>query len=335
MPPMRWLRHTPPKTLIFWGLIVLSAVSLALPAGWSDGLKSLTQLLVPPQDWLHRTARRTADGLHEWAQSAGGEDARAQSAAAATDLDHAAMENQILALTGQLEEIRRENSSLRGLRERYLPPGVRLVSAHVVARDVAAWRDTLLLSRGANQAVQRSDPVTTRLFVGTGTRDGVAIGHLVVAREILIGQVEQVSPYSSRVQLFSDIGVRTPVRIGRVAAGRTQWVDYPCTLLGRGRGEMVIADVPLRYIDDEAASGDESSGGTRSRGSASPDRMRPGDLVVSPPRPPELPTPMAIGRIESFEHDARKRLVATVHVKGLIAEEDIREVFVVASGERE
>lgn len=308
---MRWLRHMPRKRIALWVLMAGSAVSLALPARFSDGLKSLTQLLVPAQDGLHSAARRAAGSLHGWSTAS-------DSSPALSDVARQTMENQLLALTGQLEEIRRENSALRGLRERYLPPGIRLVTGHVAARDAGPWRDTLLLSRGSNQSVQRGDAVTSRLFVGTGENEGISIGHLVVAREVLIGQVDQVNPFSCRVQLFSDIGARTPVRIGRVADGRVQWVDYSCVLLGQGRGEMLIRDVPLKHIAEES--------------SGSAGAMRVGDRVVCPARPPDLPTPMAIGRIAAFEHDPRKRLVATVRVEPLVSPAEVNDVFIIASG---
>jgi len=307
-------------TSAYWILMGLSVVTLCLPHGWADGLKHLMQLLTPSQDVVYRSARTASLRLRDW--SAAGAAAESGDDPARSE---AALQNQVVALSGLMDQVRRENSLLRGLREKFIPPGVVLVPARVVARDIGGWRDSLLLSRGASQQVRRQDAVASRLFVSGGETIGVAVGHLVLAREFLLGRIEQAGPFTSRLQLFSDVGIRTEVRVGRVAGGRFSAVDYPCTLLGLGNGEMRIEDVPLRFIVDE-------SQGARSDGAG----MRVGDLVATPPNGfAGLPTPMVIGRVRGFEHDPRRRLVATVQVESMATPDDLDDVFIVATGSRD
>jgi hypothetical protein len=325
---MRRMSLVPPrsrKSAVFAALMGASAASLLLPRSWTDGPKHLMQVLVPPQDLLFQTSRAAARMLCSDAavHGAGASAATADDAERRSRRDALALENQVIALSGQLDTVRRENSLLRGLREKYIPPGVLLVPAQVVARDIGGWRDSLLLSRGASQRIERGDAAASRLFLTGGEADGVAVGHLVLAREVLLGRVDEVGPFTSRLRLFSDVGLRTEVRVGRRVESRFVVVDYPCTLLGRGAGEMIIEDVPLRHV----AEGPHAAAGG--------DGMRVGDWVISPPGAPGLPTPMTLGRVAGFKSDPRKRLVATVHVEGLLSPDDVGDVFVVATGRRE
>ncbi|MEE8169599.1 MAG: hypothetical protein V3T70_03545, partial [Phycisphaerae bacterium] len=182
------------KLRAFWALMGLSCVTLLAPAAWTDGLKHLMQLLVPFQAPLHQAAGAATQRLREASrQAAGDPDA---------DIGRTqAMQNQIVALTGQLRTMREENRQLRGLRERFVPPGVPLAPAHVVSRDIRGWRDSLLLSRGATSRVRPRDAVASRLFLNRGEADGVSVGHLVLAREVLLGRIEQVGPFTSRLRL--------------------------------------------------------------------------------------------------------------------------------------
>jgi len=308
---MRWLTHQPWKIKAYWAVMLVSGASvLWIPPAWTDGVKNFTQLLVPIQSPAYSGARSTAMRLAEWSASV-------QSGASSPADERIALQNQVAALCDQLEQVRTENSRLRGLRELYVPPAVRIVPARVVARDVSSWRDSLLLSRGRRSGVDRSDPVTSRLFVNRGGFEGVGLQHRVLAGEFLIGEVDQAGPLMARVRLYSDLGVRTEVRIGRNVDGRFKTVDYPCTLLGRGHGEMVIENVPLRFIARDGAA------------DVGAQAIRTGDLVVSVAAPPNLPTAMVIGRVASFEDDPRKRLVAAVHVEPGVPADQIGDVFII------
>ena len=309
-------RHRKATLLVV--LVLVAGGSLAAPSRFSDPLKHVAQLLVPFQQPLYHRAWATSAGLQAFLGGA----PVAEAVAARRD---AAMENMAVSLTHQLERLRDENSRLRGLRERYVPPGIRLVSAAVVTRGISAARDTLLLSRGAGldaqPALRTGDAVASRLFLNTGTETGTAVGHLVVAREFLLGEIDQVSPFVSRVRLFSDPGARTLVRIGRVVEGRGGArfvaVDYPCTVVGRGRGDMVIEHVPRKLV----ASPD---------GRAGDNQIALGDLVCSASGAAPLTRAMTMGYVESVENEPRQPLVVTIHVRPALRADEIDEVLVLA-----
>jgi cell shape-determining protein MreC len=299
------------KTSVFAGLMLLSAAAVAAPSGWTDWLKGVTQLLVPAQAVLHAAGAKAVRSLSRADRSPGAGGATAPT----TQL--AALERELLFQSGLVERLRRENAALRGLRDEYIAPSVRLIPARVVARDMVAARDSALLARGATRGVRWHDWVVSRSFIDAGGHEGVERGFPVLAREALVGRVEFVHPYMSRVALLSDVDARTAVRVGRAIDGGFQMVDYPATLRGRGRGRMVIEDVPQRYIADAAHASDA-------------DRIREGDLVVTAPDAPGLAAPLVIGRVTAITDDPRKRLVYTVEVEPAVRGEDLLDVYVVA-----
>ncbi|HKQ50070.1 MAG TPA: rod shape-determining protein MreC [Phycisphaerae bacterium] len=304
---MAWNRFQPTRGGVFTLLLALSAIALFLPPAWTDSLKHVAQLLVPASD-LARSAGDVA--LQPLRSTASGMDAAGDTEALIREL---ASER---ALTAQLRE---ENDRLRALRDQQLPPAIPLLDAKIIARDVALWRDAMLVARGSTRGVRRHDWVASRLFVNRGRASGVDEGQAVLARQCLLGVVEQVSPYMSRVQLLSDIdSPRVEVRVARVNKGRVQLFDYACSLRGAGRGRMTIENVEAQYVQPEAA---EPEG--------KPMRISVGDLVLTAPGQLGLPLPLTIGRIAAIEENPSKRLVYHLSVEPLVDMGELRDVFIV------
>jgi cell shape-determining protein MreC len=314
---MLWPRIKFTRRGVFAILMLLSAASLfILPKEWSDPLKHVGQPLI----WIETA-------LYGVSYEAG---------ACLSDLDgsrdHDRIESQALLheLASQIavaDELRGQNARLRGLREEWaLPPTMPLLPARVVARDIVEWRDSLLVDRGSVRGVRRKDWAASRFFVDQGRVQGVAEGQAVLARECLLGRVEQVSPYMSRIQLFSDVdSPRIEVRIGGRRAEEAEsgeaveFVDYPCSLRGLGHGRMMIEDVPYNYVGESA----ETSSAPERR------RIRAGDLVFSAPGQLGLPSPLVIGKIAELQEDPKKRLVYGLLVEPVVAVDQLRDVFVV------
>ncbi len=313
MPRMSRFAARPSKPAIFFVLMVFSAVNLLLPTRWSDSLKHLTQLLVPVQELFYRPAvltRRAAAQFLESNDGPGGSGGP----------NRRALENVIVFQQGLLEQVRRENAELRGLRGRTVARDARLIPARVVARDPAAQRGALVIGRGASGGVTPGDGVVSRVFIDHGADEGIEVGFAVLARESLLGRVEQVSPYVSRVRLLTDPDSRLRVQVGRIMGERFSAVPYPCTMRGVGGGRMRIADVPEKYL----APGDA---GTAARD----DQIRPGDLVATAADEPGLPAPLAVGRVVDIVREPPKRLVASIEVVPLVDANAQSDVFVVAS----
>jgi hypothetical protein len=304
-----------------------SLVMIFIPPRFTEGLKGLAQLFAPFQSPVYRTAQAAAAGMRNWVRSS-------DVTFAVDPVQIAALERQLVRVTEDNQFLRRENSAIRGLRD-YIPPGVTIMPARVIAQDITARRDALLLSRGAGlpgdnkPSVQPYDSVASRhLKINMGDVHGTQVDHLVIAREFLLGYIDQVAPWTSRVRLFSDPGSIWEVRIGRIAGTggpndpvRYAEIDYPCSLYGDGGGRMLIKDVPVRYVDLKSDN--------------LPGTMRIGDVVISPSARREMATPLVIGRITGFEEDLQKRLVVTVHVESPVPPDEIRDVFIIASSPRQ
>jgi cell shape-determining protein MreC len=225
---------------------------------------------------------------------------------------------ELAALAAALEQARAENDRLRALRADSIPPPVPVLPAKVVARDVAAWRDSALVARGSLRGISAGDWVTGRFFLNQGKAAGVAEGQAVLAEQGLLGRIEQVSPYMARVQLFSDVdSPRIEVRIGSRDGRSFKFVDYPCSLRGAGRGLMLIEGVDYRFVQGA----EQPSDGPR--------RIRAGDLVFSAAGQLGLPSPMVVGRVRELAEDPMKRLVYTVTVEPIVRFGDLRDVYVI------
>lgn len=294
----------------------LAALSLWLPRGWSDNLKHVMQLITPGQAVVSRGVAQGAARLNERAT-------RDPDAALRQEVE--SLRNALVSQRALVEQIGAENRRLKALRDGQVPLPVPLLPAKVTGRDILAWRDVALVDRGSVKSVSLRDWVATRLFVDQGRTAGVEPGAAVSTREVdlgreyLLGRVEEVSPYVSRVQLFSDVDSNPiEVRVGGIAAGNDT-TPYACSLRGLGNGRMVIKDVPERYVQTEGSTAPLE--GER--------RMRVGDYVFSAPGQLGLPVPMLIGRVSEIQVNPKQRLVLDVMVEPLIDRDAIREVMIV------
>jgi cell shape-determining protein MreC len=283
-------------------LMVTSALALMAPPGWTDPLKHVAQLLVPAQD----LARSAAIGAAEAASTVTGTEAAIRQHLSAV----------ISAERAANEQLRAQIASLRGVRQHYLSDHVPLLDARVVAMDIAAWRDAALVARGSTRGVSRSDWVASRCWINRGQTDDMEPGQPVLSEESLLGRVEQVSPFMSRVQLLTDPDCpRMEVRIAS-AEHHGQLVDYACSLRGHGGRRMIIENVAAGYVALDAEPTDVP-------------RIRQGDYVVSAPGVLGIPSPMAVGRIAELTDDPRRRLVYDLIVEPIVDIDALREVFII------
>lgn len=298
------------RNAIFAALLGASFLALFLPTWLTNPLKHIVQFLVPAQDLSRTGAVYAARAVRE---TGGGPLETGSEGALEREL--AATQALVLQLEGELQR-------LRALRESQLPPAIPLLDAKVVGHDVAGWRESALVSRGSLRGVSWRDWVASRFFVNRGAASEVESGQAVLARETLVGRVEQVSPYMSRVQLLSDIdSPRIEVRIASVSGERATLIDYACSLRGMGRGRMAIENVESKLI--------QTSEGDEAEGAGARQKIRVGDLVYSAPGQLGLPVPMAVGKIVDVTENPTKRLVSTLVVEPLVTIVDVRDVFII------
>ena len=308
---MRWPSYRPSKRAVFGLLMLTSGLSLSVvPKEWSDRVKDVGQPMVWLEDWLYRGAHAAAAGV-----------SNVDSPGATEQVERQALLNLLGSQILLSDQLRDENARLRAIRENELPGDVPLLlPAKVVARDIVEWRDSVLIERGSYRGVRRKDWVASRFFVDHGRVQGVEEGQAVLAQECLLGRVEQVSLYMAAVQLLSDLeSPPIEVRVGSLRKTEFEFVDYPCSLRGLGRGRMVIEDVPYKYV---YGAPDPEQGDFRRR-------LQVGDLVFSAPGQLGLPRPLVIGKVVELKEDLKKRLVVSLIVEPVVTMDQVRDVFVV------
>lgn len=304
---MSLARYRPSRRAVFFLMLLFSVVTLLLPPAWTDPAKHVVQFLVPAQ---HLTRAATLTAVDSAAKSAGQDEGTPE-----LDL----LTRELAAQKSLALELQEEIDRLRALRAHQLPPAIPLLDAKVVARDVVDARDSMLVARGTSRSVNARDWVASYFFVDRGAASAIEQGQAVLSTECLLGRVEQVSPYMSRVQLFTDVdSPRVEVRIAAQTGGSVEFIDYVCSLRGIGRGRMAIENVESRYVQPSPPEEE-----TAPRG------IRVGDMVFSAPGQLGLPSPMAVGKIVELKENPQKRLVYDLIVEPLVSAEQLRDVFIV------
>jgi cell shape-determining protein MreC len=296
-------------------LMIASAGLILVPRDTLVPLRNVLRLLALPQ----LIATQAAGGLAEPLRNLGTPAISGEQHAALLK-EKEALENENISLRLKLAELEARIDELAMVRQRGFPTDAALVPAKVVALDALASRGSLLLDKGSSHNVRSGDWVTSRLFVDAGTSDGARPGAGVLARESLIGWVEESEYFTSRVVLLSDRSTNRPtsVHITRHDPARNTWQvvtvgSKPAlfSLYGAGRGLMKIVEIDARAVDQGL--------------------IRAGDLVTSDPRDPRLPVAMVIGRISRLERvrtDKKKPLYYVAEVEHRYDPRLLSEVYI-------
>jgi cell shape-determining protein MreC len=317
--------HLPSGNGIFAILMIGAAILMLLPSRWTAPLRTVRQVLVPFQDGLYSLTSGSPrpPGSRNDRPTVPAE----QYEKVVRELE--AMRNEAVSLQLMLHEIEAEQGTVEMYLKKFFDRSAvrqgKLVPARVIACDPLSWRDAALLGTGRRSGVQMQAWVASRSFLDTGSKDGVEEGMVVMAREYLIGQIKEVTPFSSAVVLLSDVESRAEAWIGRIEGttfrvvavpeqlrGGARWAEPGHEkiffLHGRGRGEMVVRGVIEDYIKLQA--------------------IAVGDLVVSPGSGHSLPVAMVIGRIEAIEDDPSQRQLRQLVVRCPIDTSALRWVYV-------
>ncbi len=317
--------HWPNRNGLFAILMIISAVLMFVPSRYTGSVKTVRQILVPFQDGLHSLTSGSS-------KPATNKDTRATVPAEQYNKivgDLEAARNELVSLQLQLREIESEQPTLGMYLRKFIDRSTiregRLVPARVIAGEPTGLRDSFLLGGGRRRGIKIESWVASRRMIDAGTKDGVQTGMSVLAREYLIGKIEDVTPFSSRVALLSDVDAQAETWIGRVMATRFNVLSSPDAvrsgqvwaqpgqeavffLTGRGKGDMLVKGVHEDYIRLNA--------------------LQVGDLVVSPGTGPDLPVAMLIGRVEKIEDDPSQRQLRQLIVRCPIDLRSLRWVYV-------
>lgn len=290
----------PSKRNLFLLLMGISALMLAMPTQYIHRPASeMAQVLALPQWAVHRAVLSATRPLKDLAreQITAEQQARLEETAKA-------LENENVVLRQQVESLKQTVDELTLLRQNGLPGDGMIIQAEVIAGDAAPHQDSFLVGKGRSRGVKYKDWVASRLFVRAGVQDSVRDEAAVLARQCLIGWVEQAATFTSRVVLLSDPianrGVLTHIAHYDRETGQPRQVLLdgqlaPFVLRGAGDGKMIIRDIKDDFIKAGV--------------------IAKGDLVLSDPHDPKLAQSLVIGEIEELRHNKDQPLLydAIVH----------------------
>lgn len=305
----------PSKPTIFAMLMLAAVVVSLLPRDFFGSARDLTQLVALPGAAVTQAANRVSDS----AKALSAEPVPAQKFQETLQAKQAT-ENENIALRQQIMQLQNTVAGLQQLRSRsQFPSDGRLIPARVVGWDAVPGRDSLMLLKGRSD-IRDGSWVASRFPVRAGSEDGVRDELRVLARETLIGWIEQSAPFTSRVVLLSDRYTNRVWRVHIAAVGRkdreTEFVapapgqdpaDF--ALEGIGNGQMRILDINASYIKQGL--------------------IQVGDVITTDGHDPKLPLAMVIGDIVELQPVKKQPLLYHAIVKHRCDPKDMSEVFIV------
>ncbi len=272
-------------------------MAFALPRVFTSRANSLLQVLVPFQDGV----TRLADGL--------GSGDGAMDPVGEAILDEG-LRSAVVSLAAQNQSLRQELATLTSVRDRGLGPRGRLVSTRVVAGDATSWRDSRQILGGSKKGLSAESGVVTDTFaIHLKEDDSIGAGLAVLSAERLVGVVEHVGTFVSRVKLLSDRETELTVTTARLEGERLLPVGANFLLVGRGHGRVQIREVHHQYVED----------GT----------IALGDYVLTLADEPVLPPSITIGTISAITPDRHNALLYTLEVDPGVDYAKLRRLYVV------
>jgi len=312
MPYQRFL--PPSKRTVFVLLMAASAVMLAIPSRHLQRPASeMVQLIAYPQWAVHQATLKATEPLRALAR-------QQMTAEQQADLEEAnkGLQNENAVLRQQIETLRQTVNELTMLRENGLPTDGVIISAEVIAGDAAPRQDSFLIGKGSAQGVRHQDWVASRLFVQAGEQDGVRADAAVLARQCLIGWVEQTASFTSRIVLLSDPEANRGMRVHIAHYDASTNQPRPVLLDGRlaefvlrgaDAGQMIIRDIKDDFIKVGV--------------------VGPGDLVLSDANDPKLGLSLVIGQIEELQHNRNQPLLYDAVVRHRFDPTTLSQVLIV------
>ena len=311
--------------------MLASVVMILWPNDLLRPARNVTQVMAPLQLLTLEATRRATGSIRALTQSDPSPGEQADLAR-----ESQALENENVLLREQMSRLQSRIDELAGIRRQGFPADGVLVPARVISLDAAPGRDSVVVGKGHVQEVEPDAWVVTHVNVDAGTRENVRDACAVLARQCLIGWVEQSAPLTSRVVLLSDRLASKPMRVyiaprraydtrrGLPSAGgqapprpdadtaghvllAVKGEPVPFALEGAGGGRMRIRDIPARLAA----------------------HIQVGDLVTSDPNDPKLPLAMVIGEIEKLTQNRDNPVYCSAVVRYRYDPKTLGQVFIV------
>jgi rod shape-determining protein MreC len=182
----------------------------------------------------------------------------------------------------QMEEYRLENDRLSSLLALSNAYSLEATGARVISRSTDSWNQVLTIDKGSV--------------------DGVQLGMPVMSANGLIGQIENVSPFSSVVRLISDehSGVAVFLQVSRTEG----------VVTGSVEGLLYLRYIPLNVL------------------------VIPGDVVITSGAAGVYPKGIAIGEVVSVTHAAAD-VYQSIIIKPITRVSTYEEVLILTGGQAE
>lgn len=116
------------------------------------------------------------------------------------------------ALQGENERLRRENLILQGRTQQMASLQAENIRLRGLLNSTALLRDDVLVAELIGVS---PDPVRQQVVLNKGDSDGVYVGQPLIDADGLMGQVVEVSEFTSRVLLITDATHSIPVQVNR------------------------------------------------------------------------------------------------------------------------
>jgi len=254
--------------------VALLLILLNVYTDWLDPLRGRLATLVTPVYWVTDLPGR----VYRWGQEV-------TSSREQLQRDNAAMTAELLIHQRKLQQmaaLAAENVRLR-----------RLLNSSEKVRDRVLVAELIGVS---------PDPLTHKVVVNKGSRDGVFLGQPLLDATGLMGQVVEVSDYSSQVLLITDVTHALPVQINRNGV----------RAVAEGTGDLY--ELKLRHLANTVD-------------------VREGDLLVSSGLGQRFPVGYPVAEVESVFHDPGQPF-ARVMARPKAQLNRSRHVLLVFSGSR-
>lgn len=301
----------PSRQALFVVLMGVSAVVLLLPFDPFRPARGMTQLIALAQYGVNETTHNIINRTEALADKP------------IPAVEHERLVNENKALLNQLITQQQEMAQLREINESLIalrktpgfPRQARPLPARVIAPEADAWRQAFRVACGTNRGIKEGDWVATRLQVDVGSEHDVHEYSQVLARESLIGWVEQTHRWTSRVVLLSDAFANKTMRIRIVrpdapsSEARKTDNRQVFFLKGAGRGRMLIPDIPREDVETKL--------------------IAVGDIVTTDPDDYRFPMTMVIGNIVELVHNKANPLYYEAVVEHRYDPQSVRDVTII------
>jgi cell shape-determining protein MreC len=288
-------------------LVAVSIAGFIVPKALTGRLIGLAQVLAPFQQATNSLTHSAGDAL-SFSSSKGVSTEQFEE----LQRENESLRHTLVAMAARSSALEREREALAGIRQRGLQGG-KLIAAKVVAGDALSWRASRLLNAGSLSGVRGEAAVTSDYFTIATSEDAPARdGEAVLAGEVLVGFISQVSAYSARAVLLTDAQTHLRVCVARIEGQQCLPLDADFWLVGTGKEMLEVRDVDHRYIKNGA--------------------IQKGDIVFSHRSDLRLPVSLTVGTVSAVRQDPDNTLLYVLDVAPPLKSSELRDVFVVDRG---